>query len=185
MKEASWLIQKRVPFTAGLHQDLPGLLVPFSESGWSDCLVDGGCRMGRAASWLIEGSWHGCCHVGEAALVLLGEEVSVQFVLKWMTWLIAKCEKKKIFLLPRMCKHSKHSSVHRKVRHHLVQCVVAYFLFLSLIYVERMTNGTEFNFWWCNTPRDSDSVKPSVVSKTWSKCLGGMTPIPEQLGHMP
>ena len=27
---------------------------------WSDLVLAGGCRMGRKASWLIEGSWHGC-----------------------------------------------------------------------------------------------------------------------------
>ena len=57
-----------------------------------------------------------------------------------------KCKEKKIFLFPNMCTHSKHSRVYRKVRHHLVQCVVAYFLFLSLIYIERMRNRTEVGF---------------------------------------
>lgn len=50
------------------------------------------------------------------------------------------CQKKKIFFYPRMWKHPKHS-VYRKIRHHLVQCLVAYFLFLSLIYFERMTKN--------------------------------------------
>lgn len=139
--------KKGVFFTAGLHQDTPDLLVMFSKSDlirscpcWR--LQDGQngfMTNQRQLTWLF-------LNVSETALVLPGEEVSVQFVLKWVTWLIAKCKEKKIFLFPNMCTHSKHSRVYRKVRHHLVQCVVAYFLFLSLIYIERMRNRTEVGF---------------------------------------
>lgn len=45
---------------AGLHRDTLGLLVLFSESDLIRRLLDGGCRMGRPASWLIQGSCHGC-----------------------------------------------------------------------------------------------------------------------------
>ena len=110
-------------------------------------------------------------NVSETALVLPGEEFSVQFVLKRVAWLIAKRKEKKIFLFPHMCTHSKHSRVYRKVRHHLVQCVVAYFLFLSLIYIERMTNRTEVGSGLYNTPSDSYGVKPAVVSKARNKCI--------------
>lgn len=39
-----------LPSPAGLYQDTPRLLVPFSKSDLIRCLLDGGCRMGRWAS---------------------------------------------------------------------------------------------------------------------------------------
>lgn len=128
----------------------------------------------RQLTWLF-------LNVSETALVLPGEEVSVQFVPKWVTWLIAKCKEKKIFSFPHTCTHAKLSRVYRKVRHHLVQCVVAYFLFLSLIYTETMTNRTEVGFGLYNTPRVSYGVKPAVVSKARNKCISEhLDLLPEQ-----
>ena len=87
MEKASLIHTKKSVFsTAGLHQDAPGLLVPFSESDlirscpcWR--LQDG--KNGfmtnlRQLTWLF-------LNICEAMLVLPGEEVSVQFVLKWVT----------------------------------------------------------------------------------------------------
>lgn len=96
---------------------------------------------------------------------------------------------KRIFLFPHTCKYSKHSNVYRKVRRHLVRCVVAYFLFLSLIYIKRMTSRTEFGLWLCNADRDSSSDKDSAASKAWYSCFKGMTRLPSgcntTMRHLP
>lgn len=65
---------------------------------------------------------------------------------------------KKNLFFPCLWRLSKHSNIYSEVRHHLVPCVVPYFLFLSLIYTERMTNRTKLDFWLCKAPEDSSSV---------------------------
>lgn len=50
MKAGSLAHKKEFASPAGLHQDTPGLLVPFSELDSIIRLLDGGCRMGRRAS---------------------------------------------------------------------------------------------------------------------------------------
>lgn len=101
-----------------------------------------------------------------------GEDISIQFVLKWLTWLMAKCKEKNISLFPHMWKHSKHSRVYRKVRHHRVQRGIALFSFWSVVCMERMTNRTELDLGLCNTPRDSHCVKTSVEANASLEQLG-------------
>lgn len=87
MEKASLIHTKKSVFsTAGLHQDAPGLLVPFSESDlirscpcWRLQDVKNGFMTNlRQLTWLF-------LNISEAMLVLPGEEVSVHFVLKRVT----------------------------------------------------------------------------------------------------